>query len=315
MGLNVSVVVPTYKRGKLLRNCLESLLKQDFPDNQYEIIVVEDGSHEGLKIVDSMPNNRVPIRYFRASHGGHASTYNFGLEKARNEIVAFIDDDAKAPPNWLSEMTRVLLETRDRGVAGVGGRISSDYPNDDLEVRLSARGDLLWTGFDAVVFGLRDVESLPGANMAFWRCALLDIGGFDKRFSKTMSWRHETDVSVRVRSKGHRLVFDSDLVVLHRAARWGDRLERIRPLVVWSMVRDDAYFRAKNFGWRGLLGAVFSAVRDARTRLTVSIVNLLLVFVHIIAWMPGAALGLLQSNQSTMPGEAKNEITPRIRWR
>src|SRR5207244_1746336 len=104
------------------------------------------------------------------------------------------------------------------------------------------------------------------ANMAFWRSALVDIGGFDKTFSKTISWRHETDLGLRVQARGYRLVFDSNLVVSHRAARWYDPIERIRPSVVWSMVRDDAYFRTKNYGWPGLLGAVLSAAKDAKGR-------------------------------------------------
>src|SRR5207244_9456360 len=118
------------------------------------------------------------------------------------------------------EMTTVLTHTRESGVAGVGGRISADYPSEALEARVTPRGDFIWTGYDAVVPTLQDVDSLPGANMAFWRSALVDIGGFDRAFSKTISWRHETDLGLREQARGYRLVFDSNLLVSHRPARW-----------------------------------------------------------------------------------------------
>jgi glycosyltransferase involved in cell wall biosynthesis len=293
----ISVVVPTYRRRELLRKCLSSLLNQDFPGDQYEIIVVEDGSDEGREVVESLPKGDVAVHYFQAPHRGHASTYDLGLDKARKEIVAFIDDDAKAPPTWLREIASVLAETRERGVAGVGGRISPDYPSEKLDACLTPRGDLIWSGYDVVVPGLPQVDFLPGANMAFWRSVLRDAGGFDRSFSRTISWRHETDVSLRVRSRGYRLVFDSKLVVLHRAARWTDLLERVRPLVVWSMVRDDAYFRAKNYGWQGVLGTILAAVRDTRARVLIGFMSMFLVIVQLVAWIPGAMRGLLRRSR------------------
>jgi glycosyltransferase involved in cell wall biosynthesis len=301
----VSVVVPTYRRRDLVRNCLQSLLAQDFPSNRYEIIVVEDGSDDAGEVVRSISNGHVAIRYFQTPHRGHASTYDLGFKEARYEIVAFIDDDAKAPANWLRRMVSTLVNTRDQGVGGVGGRISADYPVSELEARATRRGDLIWSGYDAVVPGLQRVDFLPGANMAFWRKALIEAGGFDTAFSRRISWRHETDLAFRVQSRGHRLVFDSDLVVSHRAARWADLIERVRPVVVWAMARDDAYFRAKNYGWQGVAGAAIAAAKGARTRIVLGMMNLFLVFVQIIAWIPGAAHGLLRKHRDLAILKAK----------
>jgi len=290
---SISVVIPTRARPELLRKCLESLRVQDYPHDRYELIVVEDGTEDGQAIVAQMASTSVvPIRYSRIPHSGHATAYNQGLLQARFGIVAFIDDDAVASANWLRELSNVLVERRVENVIGVGGRVSTDYPTEELRAQVRADGEMIWSGSNAVVPESRDVDFLPGANMAFWRNALMEVGGFDSRFSRQISWRHETDICVRLRLKGYRLLYDSKLVVFHYAARWDDPLERVRPSVVWNMVRDDAYFRTKNYGLKGVAGAIASNVRGAGTRLTLGAITLFLALIHAIAWIPGAWQGL-----------------------
>lgn len=294
---SVSVVIPTRARPQLLRKCLESLRIQDYPHNRYEMIVVEDGTEAGEAVIAQMTATGAPIRYFRIPHGGHAAAYHQGLSQARCEIVAFIDDDAIAAPNWLREMAGVLTARRGENVIGVGGRVSTDYPDEELKARVSKNGEMIWTGSNVVVPGLQDVDFLPGANMAFWRSALLEIGGFDAGFSRQISWRHETDVCVRLRGRGFRLLYDSKLVVSHYAARWYDPTERLRPAVVWNMVRDDAYFRTKNFGLKGVAGALASNARGVKTRLTLGSITLFLALIHLVAWIPGAWRGLTKKDR------------------
>src|SRR5579863_8575945 len=92
---HVSVVVPTRARPTFLSNCLESLLKLDYPSDRYEIIVVEDGTEAGEEITEGIrQRSPVPVRYRRISHSGAATSRNVGLKLATGEIVAFIDDDA-----------------------------------------------------------------------------------------------------------------------------------------------------------------------------------------------------------------------------
>jgi len=295
---SVSVVIPTRARPELLRRCLESLLAQKFPHDRCELIVVEDGTEDAEAVVAQMaPISPVPIRYIRIPHSGHATAYNQGLLQSRHEIVAFIDDDAIASPNWLRGLSDALVERRVENVVGVGGRISTDYPTEGLKAQVRADGEMIWSGSNVIVPEPQDVDFLPGANMAFWRNALLEIGGFDPLFSRQISWRHETDVCVRLRLKGLRLLYDSRLVVFHYAARWNDPLERVRPSVVWNMVRDDAYFRTKNYGLKGVAGAIASNVRGARTRLTLGAITLFLALIHPIAWIPGAWQGLRKKHR------------------
>jgi glycosyltransferase involved in cell wall biosynthesis len=295
----VSVIVPTRGRRKLLEACLQSLSVQNYPHDRFEIIVVEDGTDEGQIVAETQKSGHPVIRYARIPHSGAASAYDVGLDLAQSEVVAFIDDDAQASPDWVQQIASVLVQSRAAGVVGAGGRISPEYPATEFSARLSETGDLIWTGNNAVVTEQKEVDFVPGSNMAFWRSSLQEIGGFDRNFSKVISWRHETDVCSRLRAKGFRILHEPNMVVFHEAARWLDRVERFRPRLVWAMTRDDAYFRAKNFGWRGVRGAVRANLIDTRKRIFYGIANFALIFVHLLAWIPGVWLGLRRKNKLT----------------
>ncbi len=107
MSVQVSVVVPTYKRPDLLRKCLEALVKQDFSPRAYEIIVVDDaGSEDTRSLVESFPGTESARRSGRGADPcprvsyaaatqtqGPAAARNLGWRMARGEIIAFTDDD------------------------------------------------------------------------------------------------------------------------------------------------------------------------------------------------------------------------------
>ena len=101
---------------------------------------------------------------------------------------------------------------------------------------------------------------------------------------------------VRLRQKGYRLLYDGDARIIHRAARWVDPSQRLRPGLVWAMTRDDAYFRVKNYGWSGVWGAMRSAVVSVKARVVQAAANLFLIAVHSLAWIPGAIKGLRSKN-------------------
>lgn len=290
----VSVVVPTRARPEFLRNCLESLLKLDYPNDRYEIIVVEDGTETGQQITDGIrQRSPVPVRYRRLPHSGAATARNAGLQLAAGEIVAFIDDDAMAVPAWLRRLVHGLLE---KGVAGVGGRVSPEYPEPLLEAGAGRGGELQWSSFNASPPNVEEVDHLPGGNMAFWRRALLEVRGLDARYTRRGSWREDTDLCVRLRHKGYRLLYDGEARIIHRAVRWMNPWERLRPGLVWAMTRDDAYFRVKNYGWSGVWGAVRSAATSVKARVVQAAANVFLIPVHLLAWIPGTVKGLRSKN-------------------
>src|SRR4051812_698513 len=107
--IDISVVVPTYRRPELLRRCLDALLEQDIPPNRYEIIVCDDGPDEATrKLVEATAarvGGRGPqIEYMPiTATQGPAGARNCGWQRARAPVVAFTDDDTIADRGWLRE--------------------------------------------------------------------------------------------------------------------------------------------------------------------------------------------------------------------
>jgi glycosyltransferase involved in cell wall biosynthesis len=241
----VSVIVPTYNRATVLRRCLEALLGQRCDKHAYEVVIVDDGSEDDTpRVVAELAQSRggSRLRYVREPHLGMVKARIKGIETAQGELIAFIDDDAFAPPSWLEHLVEAA---REPGVGMVGGPIRP-APGDELRAELDDRGRRSWSGFYVHPRSrLTDVDFVPGGNMALWRWAIEAVGGFDAGFTGLATWE-ETDVCVRLKRRGLRIVFDRDAPVDHVGVRTTPMWE-ISPRVQYSFARNRSYFVVKNF--------------------------------------------------------------------
>jgi glycosyltransferase involved in cell wall biosynthesis len=100
-----SVVIPAYNRARVLPGAIDSVLRQT--DQDFEIIVVDDGSTDNPKaVVDDFHDPRV--RYERKENGGGGSARNRGIDLARGRFVAFLDSDDEFLPHHLAAMRRIV---------------------------------------------------------------------------------------------------------------------------------------------------------------------------------------------------------------
>ena len=100
----VSIIIPTYNRAHLIAECLESVLNQTF--NDYEVIVVDDGSTDNTKEAVEPYFDR--IRYTKQENRGNAGARNSGIELAKGEIIAFTDADCAPSVDWLRNIEEAL---------------------------------------------------------------------------------------------------------------------------------------------------------------------------------------------------------------
>ena len=115
-GPTVSVVVPCYRRGDLLRECLESLRAQGFQD--WEAIVIDDGtpSTEVMDAVTSLGDPRV--RYVRHPRNlGLAAARNTGFRQAKADLVLPFDSDDRLHPAFLDTTLEPFAKTRPQTVS------------------------------------------------------------------------------------------------------------------------------------------------------------------------------------------------------
>ena len=220
----VSVVVCAYTmaRWHLLGRALESVRSQTVP--AVEILLVVDHCPALLARAKELPGVRV---FANVGPRGLSGARNTGVAAARGEVVAFLDDDAMAAPDWLEHLLRPY---DDPGVVGVGGRVVAEWEG----------GKPAWfpPEFNWVVgcsyVGQPTVSSVVrnpiGANMSFRRAALLAVGGFSAdvgRVGTRPLGCEETELSIRVarRDPTASIVLEPRAVVRHHVpgerSRWG----------------------------------------------------------------------------------------------
>lgn len=209
-----SVVIATYNRPDHLRTCLKHLWQQTLAPAQ---ILVVDASLEAhtREVVREFEG----VQYLRNERGpgSTATSRAIGVADVTSDVIAFLDDDSHAEATWLAELVSRYNDPR---VGGVGGRAINGQPGEEAEGvgrigRFLADGTL--TGFVAANPGHDvDVDHLLGASMSVQRAAVVEVGGIHDYYPGTCL-REETDITLRLRLAGYRIIFTPDAVVLHVA--------------------------------------------------------------------------------------------------
>ena len=90
----VSIIITTYNRPLLLERCLGSIKNQNFNSENFEIIIVDDGSDlNNEQIVKKIFNEKFFVNYYKINHKGVAAARNYGIQKSVGDFIFFIDDD------------------------------------------------------------------------------------------------------------------------------------------------------------------------------------------------------------------------------
>src|SRR5215218_836766 len=103
MEPQISVIIPTYRRPKLLRSCLTALCSQTLNNSGFEVIVVSDGYDAVTeRVVNSFSGGSISITYkCLLAKGGPAAARNLGWRSAKGKLIAFTDDDCLPEKDWL----------------------------------------------------------------------------------------------------------------------------------------------------------------------------------------------------------------------
>jgi glycosyltransferase involved in cell wall biosynthesis len=174
------VVVPTYNRPQPLRHCLAALARLDYPRDQFEVIVVDDGSREPLTEIAAEFHERLNIRLLRAGHAGPGAARNAGAAQARGEYLVFTDDDCAPFPDWLNALDSRFQKDPD---SLVGGPTLNGYPDN-----LYAAASQLLINYLLNAFFQEGKATTPSAfvtsnNMAVRAAMFRALGGFQPPLS------------------------------------------------------------------------------------------------------------------------------------
>jgi glycosyltransferase involved in cell wall biosynthesis len=132
----VTVLIDTYNYGRFIEKAIDSVLCQDFPIDNAEIVVVDDGSTDDTAQRVQKFGSR--IRYFHKQNGGQASALNLGFQNARGEIIALLDADDYFLPSKLGRIVEEFTRHPETGMI-YHARLELDVKHDALvEQRLAA---------------------------------------------------------------------------------------------------------------------------------------------------------------------------------
>jgi len=258
-GAFVSVIVPVYNRASEVHKCLDALINQTYPREQYEIIVVDDYSTDDLKeVVEAYPSVQYVLNSLEFCL---PAARNMGIARAKGEIIVFLDDDAIVEKEYIEKIVDVFRSNE--GIGGVTGRLK-DVEIQEIKKGFLGRimalyakifgvsgffssqkgvGRVLETGFLISNFEqhrvLSQVEWLSGCNMSYRKKAVEEVGLFDPRFDGH-SYFEDADFSYRILKKGYRLYSVSDAVVDHQVSAVSrEKLSRIK---YYQLIHNNRFF-------------------------------------------------------------------------
>lgn len=222
----VTVAVCTRDRPEDLRRCLEELMRM--PDDGQEFIVVDN--HPSTEATHELVTQYERVRYVREDRPGLNVARNRALREARNEVVAFADDDAAPDHNWLRALLRNFDDPLVMCVTGLTMPLELETEAQEWFERHSPFG----RGFRRIVHDNNTLTPAAagragaGANMALRRSVINDIGPFDEALDAGTPTHSggDNDYFARLLSAGYRIVYDPAALSWHRHRRTWEELRR-----------------------------------------------------------------------------------------
>lgn len=243
----VSVVVLNYNGLKHLEPCFKSLLALDYPADHLELMLVDNASRDNSVrfMRETFPTVRVVET---GSNLGFAAGNNYGAEHATGEYVAFLNNDTRVDPRWLSEMMQTVLAGRDSGLVCTGS-LMLDWAGEKIDFKSS--------GVNFHGFGFQPSYGKPykpdeiapadilfacGGSMLIDRKTFLEIGGFDPEY---FAFFEDVDLGWRLWLLGYRVTLTPTAITYHRHHGTAGSMSAHRTYVLYE--RNALYTIYKNY--------------------------------------------------------------------
>lgn len=219
MGIQFSVIVCTYNRDKYIYKTLEHVARNNFPNRDYEIILVNNNSTDRTaaeceRFQQNYPS--ISFRYFLETNQGLSFARNRGIREAQGEILIFLDDDAFVTQDYLGNLH---VNLKKYPAVAFGGKIIPEYESGQSP-RWMSKWSYSWVsaldkGNQVCLF---KGKSYPiGANMGFRRDSL-PSGHFNTALGRNkgnLMGGEEKDIFNRMKAKNAAIYYFPNVTVRH----------------------------------------------------------------------------------------------------
>ena len=212
--MNVSVVMPTYNRLSRLKKVLMGLEAQTYPHEQFEVVIVSDGSTDGTENYLQDVQTSLNLKPIFQKNQGPAVARNNGFEQAEGEFVLFIDDDVIPTPSLIAEHMKIH-QSYEGDVVALGPMLTpADF---DMRPWVKYEQAMLMKQYDDMVTGAWEptARQFYTGNTSLKRKYLLQAGGFDPNFRRA----EDVELAYRLADMDLRFVFSLQAVGYHYAER------------------------------------------------------------------------------------------------
>ncbi|MBA4142217.1 MAG: glycosyltransferase family 2 protein [Nitrosospira sp.] len=224
-----SVVICTYNRAHLLDTVLDSLCKQTLAAQDFEVVVINDGSVDDTALVAASYTSKLPLRYLYQRNAGLASAKNHGLFASRGDLVLFLDDDDIAAETLLEEHANTHSEFPAEHYAVLGYTALSQNLNANPLMHFVTEVGCFLFSYPSLKHGdVLDYSYFWGGRSSCKRSLLLKFGVFNPVFRFGCE---DIELGYRLSKQGLRVVYNRNAI--SRMVRKVDfdgfcqRLERI----------------------------------------------------------------------------------------
>ena len=207
----ISIVIPVYNEEKNIGKCLDSLLNQNYPEDKYEIIVVDGNSEDNTKkIVEKYTKKYSNIKILDNPERNTAVGRNIGIKNSKGDFILNFSGHAFAEKNLLSTLSKKLIDA-DKSIAGVGCRfetITNNSISKGIHFVLTSK-----LGGFGTTFNQPEKECfMDSIAFTLYRREIFDeVGLFDPDF-----WvGQDGELNLRIREKGYKLLYSPETKVYH----------------------------------------------------------------------------------------------------
>ena len=213
----ISVIIPTHNRPELLRQTVETLLEQDYPDDRWELIIVDNASTDKTwTVVEELMLEHDRVRGLREDRKGAHFARNLGAIAASGDVLYFTDDDMLADPALL----RNLLDgfDADPGVASVTGKVLPRWETEPpiwvLEHCRNHLLSLLDLG-EALIVSDED-PGVFSCHQAVKRDVFFAAGGYNPDTNAdVLTGDNETGININIKNLGHKFAYVGSAITQH----------------------------------------------------------------------------------------------------